>query len=157
MKAVLTSFAAAALAAGLVACSGKVDPGGPSIPAPSGAAISPAPTPTAGATCTTDIIRPTQAERACQQDSDCVKTYAGGDVCDPCSAPEFFTCQSDAINASSQRSYEASLAQALGHTPTYGFSNEVCGRGSSCPPFADPAICVDGQCTVGNVRLPDGG
>jgi hypothetical protein len=96
------------------------------------------------ATCAT--IVPADYDQSCHTDSDCVAVVLGGDVCNPCNAPEDFVCPAATVNAGASAAYNAALTAALGTAPSIHFSVDVCGIGSSCP-VGSPA-CVSGQCTM---------
>ncbi len=125
----------------LVGCSAT--PNGPSPGVAEGGSDAPSSAAVEGGTCA-GYVETASAELPCTTDADCVKTFAGGNTCDPCSNPVFFTCATDPINTSSRAAYEASLAQALGRAPGPTFAGDVCGHAVSCP---DMAIhCALGQC-----------
>ena len=88
---------------------------------------------------------------SCSTDSDCVAVVAGGDVCDVCDAPEFFTCTSAAIPGANEPAYYSAL-QAANAAPGIQFAVAVCGYAVSCPPDeTEIPRCVNGKCAMPGV------
>lgn len=83
---------------------------------------------------------------SCSVDSDCVAVVIGGDPCDPCSAPEDFTCPAAPMNQSAQTSYYAALTAALGRAPGTQFSAQRCGTVVSCP--VSTPTCINKTCAI---------
>ncbi len=139
--------AAFALLTLLVACSSG-DDAASSRPSSSAAATPHADTDsdTDAASC---LLRATDYDRTCTQDSDCVLVPKGGNVCDPCSnATGCLFCDFDALSASGAATYNAALSAVRPAPSTEGSaacwfgSCAISGDGGGAP------VCLSGSCSV---------